>query len=109
MSVLTLLSCWAEELRALRPHDDYVEGGWLCAPGPRLHMILAVCQIMFALLGVRLPRWHVVGDVFSHMATVCLSPARLAARARPNRSLLLLMGREDWGRYERGKRSRLSS
>ncbi len=35
---------------------------------------------------------------------VYLSPARLAARAHPNRSLLPLMGREDWGRYGRGAR-----
>ncbi len=35
---------------------------------------------------------------------VYLSPARLAARAHPNRSLLPLMGREDWGRYARGAR-----
>ncbi len=61
-------------------------------------MILAVCRITFTLLGVRLPRWHVVGDLFSHMAKVCLSPAWLAARAHPNKSLMPLMDREDWGR-----------
>ncbi len=61
-------------------------------------MILAVCQIMFTMIGVRLSQWHVVRDVFSYMAKVCLSPAQLAARADPNKSLLPLMDREEWGR-----------
>ncbi len=35
---------------------------------------------------------------------VHLSPAQLAAGAHPNKSLLPLMGREDWWRYGRGAR-----